>query len=55
MEAYTTIAQVDRALSRAALRRRTYRDLGMDVSARTQGAVIDRLLDRRLELMGARR
>lgn len=54
-EVYKTIPQVDVAIGRAALRRSTYRALGLDVSVTVQTAVIDRLLDRRLILMGERR
>ena len=55
IEDYRTIAEVDRALARAALRRGTYRARRMETSARTQSVVIDRLLDRRLELMAGAR
>lgn len=48
---YKTIDQADLALRRAALRRAVYRSQGQTISADVAGSIIDRLLDRRLELM----
>lgn len=50
---YHSIPQIALAIGRAALRRATYRATGQDLSANTVTSVIDRLLDRRLELMPA--
>jgi hypothetical protein len=50
-EDYTAIADVDIAIGRGALRLAQYRLKGETVAALVQAHVIDRLLDRRLELM----
>lgn len=51
---YRTIPQVDLALIRARARRMRYFLRGETTSVNGQTHVIDRLLDRRLELMAAR-
>lgn len=51
---YKTIPGVDLALIRATQRLREYQADGRHVSVTVQAHVVDRLLDRRLELMAAR-
>jgi chromosome condensin MukBEF complex kleisin-like MukF subunit len=51
---YTTLPGVDMALILGSQRLRQYRADGLDISVTVQAHVLDRLLDRRLELMAVR-